>query len=51
MESWVIVKFLLMGIKEIFYLFKSSFQYSIIPFFRVRVKNISLKNNFIFNKI
>jgi hypothetical protein len=37
MESWVIVKFLLTGIKQrnvIF--FKSSFQYSIIPLFLPR---------------
>ena len=52
MESWVIVKFLLTGIKQrniIF--FKSLFQYSNIPLFHVRVKNISLKFTFIFNKL
>jgi len=52
MESWFIVKFLLTGIKYgnvIF--FKLLFQYSIIPIFHVRVKNMSLKNTFIFIKL
>jgi len=46
MESWVIVRFLLTGIKyRNFIFFKSSLHYSIIPLFHIRIKNISLKNN------
>jgi len=48
----------IMGLKE-YYQFKNDdyrlyhpvFQYSIIPLFHVRVKNISLKNTFISNKL
>jgi hypothetical protein len=45
MEDWVIVKFPLTGIKYrnvIF--FELLFQYSIIPLFHVRVKNMSQKH-------
>jgi len=49
MESWVIVKFLLTGIKYrnvIF--FKLSFQYSIIPIFHIRGKRKNLKKSYTF---
>jgi len=52
MESWVIVKFLLTGIKYrnvIF--FKLSFQYSIIPIFHIRGKRKNLKKSYTFIRL